>query len=392
MKVLLVADAGAHSGFATVSENIFGRLVTEYGHEVHCLATNFHGDEWPTPLKLYVPNYDNRHDIMGMSRFTELMAKVMPDTIVFIQDPKVVLNALWANPWDPERILLRGMKHPSGLLYKPSILAYLAIDGYNNPKSWDALVDMGVKRIAMTHFGQAVMPEAPVIWHGVDTKVFHPGDKREAKQQLGLDPDHFLILRVDKNSWRKDYPSSWKALRPVLRRYPDIDVHFHCRPTSPVGYDLDGVRWNDEDIRDRVSFTPNLGGFQGIGDDQLATLYRAADLFLSTSWGEGFGLTILEAMASGTPVLAQDCSAITEVVGLGGILVKPAGRMSVPMGQEQCLPDIDKFTYWIEHLYNSRQLREKLGEAAVAQAARFSWDEAAKRFDHQITAAVAAQP
>lgn len=392
MKILLIADAGAHSGFATVSENVFGRLVTDFGHEVHCLATNFHGDEWETPLKLYVPNFDNRHDIMGMSRFAELMGKVMPGAIVFVQDPKVVLNALWANPWDPERVLLRGMKGSGGYLYKPPILAYLAIDGYNNPRSWDALKELGVKRIAMSEHGRTAMPEAPVIWHGVDSKVFRPGDKREAKAQLGLDPDRFLILRVDKNSWRKDYPSSWKALRPVLRRYSDIDVHFHCRPTSPDGYDLDGVRWNDEDIRDRVFFTPNLGGFVGSSQEQLATLYRAADLFLSTSWGEGFGLTLLEAMASGTPVLAQDCSAITEVVGPGGILVKPAGRMFVPMGQEQCLPDIDKFTYWIEHLYNSRKMREALGEAAVAQAARFSWDTAAAMFDTQIKAAIAATP
>lgn len=388
-RILLIADEGCHSGFAQVAEQIFGRLVTEYGHEVHCIAVNWHGDPWETPLKLYVPNFDERHDTMGMSRYVKLVADIMPDAIFFIQDPKVVLNCLAANPWDPQTVLLRGVKS-GDYTYKPPILAYLAIDGYENPRQWDALKELGVKRIAMTHFGQAAMPEAPVIWHGVDTNVFHPGDKREAKKALGLDPDRFLVLRVDKNSWRKDYPSSWKALRPVLRRYSDIDVHFHCRPTAPDGYDINAVIWNDEDIRDRVGFTSQLGGYKGVTQDQLATLYRAADLFLSTSWGEGFGLTILEAMASGTPVLAQDCSAITEVVGPGGILVKPAGRMTVPMGQEQCLPDIDKFTYWIEHLYNSRQLREKLGEAAVAQAARFSWSEAARRTDKELQAAIAA--
>src|ERR1019366_1616498 len=96
-----------------------------------------------------------------------------------------------------------------------------------------------------------------------------------------------------------------------------------------------------------------------------------------------------ESMACGTPVLAQGCSAITEVVGPGGVLVKPRGRMSVPMGQEQCLPDVGKFSYWLEHLYGSRKMRESLGRAAVEQASRFSWDEAAARMNNVIAREVA---
>ena len=154
------------------------------------------------------------------------------------------------------------MQAEDGTRYKPPIIGYLAIDGYENPRQWDVLAER-VTRVAMSHFGQQAMPEAPVIWHGVDTSVFHPGDKAEASGQLGFDPDRFLVLRVDKNTWRKDYPSSWKALRPVLRAHPDIDVHFHCRPVAPDGYDINAVRWNDEDVRDRVTLTADLGGFTG---------------------------------------------------------------------------------------------------------------------------------
>lgn len=391
-RLLVIADAGVHSGFATVTHSIFERLVTQHGHDVSVLAANYRGDYWDTPLRLYRANRDQELDVTGMSRVIDLLAEVMPDAVVFIQDPKVVLNFLAANPWDKERVLVRGIRGSDGNLYKPPpILAYLAVDGYENPRSWDQLVDAGVTRIAMTHHGQAAMPEAPVVWHGVDTDVFHPVDKREAKRALGFDPDRFLVLRVDKNSWRKDYPSSWKALRPVLRQHADIDVHFHCRPNAPDGYDLLGVLHNDEDIRDRATFTPNLGGFTGMPRERMALLYSAADLFLSTSWGEGFGLTLLEAMACGTPVLAQDCSAIPEVVGPGGVLVKPKGRITVPMGQEQCLPDVEKFTYWIEHLYSSQKQREALGRAGAEHAKQFSWDVAASKFNDLIERAVAAQ-
>ena len=385
MKILVIADAGCHSGFATVTHEIGERLVRDFGHDVSVIAINYRGDYWPTNLKLYPAARDVPTDITGMSRYIKILAEVMPDAIMFVNDPAVVMNALLQNPWDTEQVLWRGMKHPSGYTYKPPIIAYMPIDGYENPKSWDVLADR-VTRVAMSHHGQVAMPEAPVIWHGVDTAIFHPRDKRESKRALGFDPDRFLVLRVDKNSIRKDYPSTWKALRPVLRRYPDVDVHFHCRPVTSDGHNLTAGRYNDEDIRDRVTFTPNLGGFAGMTTDQLATLYAAADLFVSTSWGEGFGLTILEAMACGTPVLAQDCSSVTEVVGPGGILVKPKGRISMPMGQEQCLPDVEKFTYWIDHLYHARAMREKLGSAAATQAAQFSWDEAAKRFAALLTA------
>lgn len=387
-KLLVWADAGCHSGFAQVTHNIFERLVRDFGHDVHVLAPNFKGDHWDTNLKLYVPTKDNADDIMGMHRIVELTAQVMPDAIVFINDPKVVMNCLLANPWDVERVLWRGIRGEAGYTYRPPIIGYLAVDGYESPRQWDALAER-VTRVAMSHHGQAAMPEAPVVWHGVDTSVFHPRDRAESKRALGLDPSRFLVLRVDKNTWRKDYPSSWKALRPVLRRHSDIDVHFHCRPTAPDGYDLTAVRFNDEDVRDRVSLTADLGGYTGVSAEQLATLYSAADLFLSTSWGEGFGLTLLEAMACGTPVLAQDCSAIPEVVGPGGILVKPKGRMTVPMGQEQCLPDVEKFSYWIEHLYNSRPMRERLGAAAAEHAKTFSWDYAAKAFDSILTREIA---
>ena len=387
LKILWIGDAGTHSGFGSVTHAIAERLVRDFGHDISVIAVNYRGDHYDTPLKLYPATRDVPTDIMGMSRYITLLAEVMPDAIVFVNDPAVVMNALLSSPWDKEQVLWRGMKASDGTIYRPPILAYMPIDGYDSPRMWDVLTPR-VTRIAMTHFGQVAMPEAPVIWHGVDTSIFRPRDKRESKRALGFDPDRFLILRVDKNSIRKDYPATWKALRSVLRDHDDVDVHFHCQPTAPDGNNLNALIFNDEDIRDRLTFTPSLSGFTGMTTDQLATLYSAADLFVSTSWGEGFGLTILEAMACGTPVLAQDCSAVTEVVGPGGILVKPKGRITSPMGQDQCLPDIEKFTYWIDHLHNARGLREKLGEAAVAQAAKFSWDVAAQKFNDLLEAAI----
>lgn len=378
-RILWIGDAGAPTGFGVVTHNIAERLVRDYGHDVHVLATNYRGDHVDTNLKLYVPTLTNPIDMYGQSRFLELLGKLMPDALVFVNDPAVVLSALLNNVYDPDKVLWRGIVNET-TTYKPPILAYLPIDGYSSPKTWDVLAQR-VTRIAMTKFGQAQMPEAPVIWHGVDTTVFRPRDKRESKRALGFDPDRFLILRADKNSYRKNFPDTWRALRPVLRRHGDIDVHFHCLPAANDGHNLTAFIHNDEDIRDRLTFSPNLTGFTGWGQENLATLYSAADLFVTTSWGEGFGLTILEAMASGTPVVASDHSAITEVVGPGGVLIPPVRPIAVPMGQDQMLPDVEAFSAAIERLYRGPGSRRKLAAKAVAHAQQFSWDEAARRFD-----------
>jgi glycosyltransferase involved in cell wall biosynthesis len=387
--MLLVSDAGVPSGFGQVAQNIGDRLV-DMGWDVHCLAANYRGDYWPTKMKLYPANQIEQKDVYGFSRLVEMLGKVVPDVVVFINDPQVVMRFLLDNKYDAQHVLWAGAEI-GDVTYKPPILAYLPVDGYDSPRSWDIL-SQRVTRIAMTKFGRdTALPEAEVLWHGVDTDLYKPMDKAEAKRMLGYDPDRFLILRVDKNSARKDYPASWKALRPLLQKYPDIDVHFHCLVDSYDGYDLRGVMFNDEDIRDRVNFPPNMTGFSGWSDQTMAVLYAAADLYISTSWGEGFGLGPLQAMACGTPVIAQDCSALTEVVGPGGVLIPPKGRISVPMGQDQCLPDIEAFTREIEHLYLAGGVRRKLAKAAVAQAQRFSWDYTAAGFDRIATESIQQQ-
>jgi D-inositol-3-phosphate glycosyltransferase len=380
-RVLWLGDAGAHTGFAKVTEEIGNRLVRDYGHDIHCLAVNYRGDYWKTDLKLYVPTAKMPMDLYGTSRYVELIAELLPEVIVMVNDPAVILNFLVNNPYDTERVLARHR----------GLLAYLPVDGYNNPPAWEALGTV-MKRVAMSKFGQAAMPGSSMIYHGVDTETFRPIPKKEAKAALGFDPKRFLVLRVDKNSLRKNYADSWRALRPLLRKYSDIDVHLHCLPVEPgEGVNLKAFLSRDEDIRDRVSFSPNLDGFHGWNEEAMATLYSAADLFISTSMGEGFGLTIAEAMACGTPVIAQNVSAITEVVGPGGVLIDPERPFTVPLGQEQMLPNVSAFTQEIEHLYLAAGVRRKLGKAAREHVERsLSWDEAARGFDELITQLAAA--
>jgi glycosyltransferase involved in cell wall biosynthesis len=390
-RILWIGDAGSHTGFARVTHNIGDRLVTDYGHEVSVLAANYLGDWWPTPMHLYIPTKLNRLDVYGQTRIVELLAEVMPEAIVMLNDPLPMLHLLFDNKYDTERLLLQG-----GGLGAP-ILAYLPVDGENYPSPVDILAKV-TQPIAMSRHGLTLFPNAEVVLHGVDTERYHPvsvGDpivtsngrvittKREAKAAFGFDPEGFLILRVDRNSIRKDYPSTWRALVPVMKRHRDITVHFHCQARDD--YDLRTMLTREPEVADRFRFPDQVTSFKGWPEQDLAVLYNAADLFVSTSWAEGFGLTIAEAVASGVPVVAQRVASIPEVVGPAGRLVDPLQPITMPMGHDQRLPDVAAFSEAIERLYQGPGSRRKMGEAGVAHvAATMSWDVAASHFDRLI--------
>jgi glycosyltransferase involved in cell wall biosynthesis len=59
-----------------------------------------------------------------------------------------------------------------------------------------------------------------------------------------------------------------------------------------------------------------------VSDEELASLYRGALLYVQPSVTEGFGLPVLEAMLNGVPVIASDGGALPEVIGAGGVIVK----------------------------------------------------------------------
>jgi len=101
----------------------------------------------------------------------------------------------------------------------------------------------------------------------------------------------------------------------------------------------------------------------GVDDPTLAALYAGAECLLHAAWLEGFGLTALEALAAGTPVVGYRAGAVAEVVGDAGLLA-----------DEQ---DPSALGDALVALLGDEGLRDRLAERAKPRAARFSWDRAA---------------
>ena len=409
-KVLWFSDAGCTTGFGTVTHAIAERLVEDFGHDVHVVATNFRGDSWPcqrpghdhtTPLRLYRPNILVQNDIHGKSRALELIAKLEPDVVVMLNDPQIALGFLFENDqFDPERVLLQ---------YRP-IIYYVPCDGDELPPRWTTVLPKVTNVVAMSKWGQTQYQPSELVYHGVDHELWWPiwekpkvtstgivcNTKNDAKRAFGFDPDGFLVGRVDTNSGRKDYPALVKALWPVMKNHSDVEAHFHCEDEGPgVGVRFGAMLSREAETVDPMRFHfPGLHtSFEGWLQQDMNVLMSAFDIFVSTSRGEGFGLTLAEAAACGIPIVAQNVSAIPEVVGPGGILLEPKDTLTTPAGEETWLPDIPAFTAAIERLYMSKGLRRDLGLAGAAHAKEtFSWDAAAASFDEYITALANVQP
>jgi len=322
-RLLWLGDAGCTTGFGRVSHAIGDRLVRDYGHDIHALAVNYDGDYWPTAMKLYRPNKMVQTDIYGQSRYVELLGEVMPDAVVILNDPYVVLRFLFRNKYDEEMVLAR---------LRP-ILAYMPVDGYDSPVIWSQMPDLVSKTdpikdapppsltpIVMAEHGHTMFPGAPLVYHGVETGTFRPAtprdpivmsngakvaSKTDAKRALGFKPDDFLVLRVDRNSHRKNYSDTWRALVPLMKRYPQMHAWFHCQGEGD-SVELPQVLGREPSVADRFHFPGNFSTRVGWTESDLVTIYNAADVFVSTSWGEGFGLTLAEAAACGVPVVAHN--------------------------------------------------------------------------------------
>jgi glycosyltransferase involved in cell wall biosynthesis len=103
--------------------------------------------------------------------------------------------------------------------------------------------------------------------------------------------------------------------------------------------------------------------FDHPSDDQLHLLYNAASLLVVPSHYEGFGLTAIEGMACGTPVLASDRASLPEVVGEAGVLLPP--------------DDEAAWATALRDLADDRARREQLIAAGLRRAAEFTWERAA---------------
>ena len=187
------------------------------------------------------------------------------------------------------------------------------------------------------------MTSARVIPNGVDVELFAPGDRAEARARLGL-PQTGRILVFAAQGARTNPFKDFETLRGALRRLGEVVV---AVALGEAGEDehLGNVRLCSEPFADRR---------------RVATYLRAADVYVHPTRADNHPLAVLEALASGTPVVASRVGGIPEQV-------TDETSVLVPVGNATALAE------GIESLLGADERRARMGAAAAADArARFS--------------------
>ncbi len=203
-----------------------------------------------------------------------------------------------------------------------------------------------------------------IVAPGVDLSMFQPGDRSEARRNIGYGGER-LLLFVGRLERLKGVDVAIRALALLRdRRHEDVRLLI-LGEDSTDGDDSEEERLKrvavDVGVRDRVDF---IGS---VAHHELPYFYRAADVLVMPSYSESFGLVALEAQACGCPVVASGVSGLRSVVRdeVSGYLIDGHDPATYAERTGRLLAD--------------PELAEQMGRRSSMLAQRFSWSRTADR-------------
>lgn len=197
-----------------------------------------------------------------------------------------------------------------------------------------------------------------LIPEAVDHELFHPGDRAEARGRLaeryGIDQPFALFVS---SLW--PYKNCDGLLRAFALAKPDLAD----RRLVVVGPGRDKTYVGElQALAARLGIAQDVSWVGGVPLQETVDFYRAADVFVYPSHNETFGLTILEAMACGCPVVTSDRSAMPETAGGAAVLADPDDPRSIGQAILRACDNV-----------------EELQAKGLTRASQFTWAQTAKQ-------------
>jgi glycosyltransferase involved in cell wall biosynthesis len=190
-----------------------------------------------------------------------------------------------------------------------------------------------------------------VVYNGIDRTRYKPRDKIRCRKELGLWSDKFILLNIGTENERKNIMTLLRTMKIISKTLKDVIlIRIGKQSETSRKYILENK------LEDSVKYFSKV--------HQIDLFYNAADVFVFPSVYEGFGLVVLEAMASGCPVVTTNESAIPEVTGCAAI------QVSDPFDPEDYYQAIKK-------IYDCGSVRESLVIRGLERSRLFSWKKCA---------------
>ncbi len=228
--------------------------------------------------------------------------------------------------------------------------------GRNSSKA-RIVVSQSMKREFVRHYGDATK-DIIVIPNGVDLQKFNPANRilcrNRVRQKHGISSGDFTLMFAGSYWERKGLRYVIEALSLVPR--PDVKLLIVGSGDEKYYGRLAELK----QVRKRIVFASHR--------NNLGEYYAASDVFVFPTIYEPFGLVIIEAMASGLPVITSRVAGAADVIidGVNGLLITDPG-------------DIKDLAAKIKLLLSNADLRKAIGERARETAEELSWDRVTQK-------------
>lgn len=193
-----------------------------------------------------------------------------------------------------------------------------------------------------------------VVHNGVDTQKFYPGtDGIDKILSVGLDSGKY-ILTVGRLEPRKNHLS-------LINAYSQLDTDM---PLVIIGQRHFGYQ-KIETLINKLGISHKVMFFENVQDFDLPSFYRHAKFFVYPTWAEGFGMPVIEAMASGIPVITSNNTSLFEVAEGASLLISPDDTISLRNAMIE--------------LIDNDSLANDLTERGLKQIDLFKWSLSAEK-------------
>ncbi len=338
--------------------------LASFGHEVYVITSRFKDlskkerldgfDVYRVPVLRKNPNVCGIHEmltyVISASIFSiRFIKKVRPDIIhVFFGIPSGPVAYLMKKIYDIPYVLFLGGRdvprpHPDPPFYRLlyGILMPVIKSIWGNAKSVVACSN-GLRDMALKVFNKV---DINVIPDGVDLDKFRPSDQRK--------DDEIKILAIGRLIQRKGFDCLIKSIPYVLK---------NTRKKFRVEIIGDGpLRLELSNLAERLNVSDKVVFSGTVPYDRLPEKYRQSDIFVLTSYAEGMPLVVLEAIASGLPIVSTNVQGIDELVkdGVNGYLFEPSDSLTL--------------SDYLVKLVENKEIRLKMSEEGLKIIQRYGW-------------------
>lgn len=386
LRIMGLSDYGSTG----ISESLNHQLRHwhDQGHEVWRMVLGFNGwtafaDPEVYPYRerlLRIVGDDNPATRFGQGCLPQAVERIKPDIVIssfdvwmvrYLMQPHLDPVVKQMGHYDAIALDKRTFKHIlyfplDGLVentYLPRGLDEMIL-GADVPVTYSRFAQRGVLRDTGVH-----IPFIPIAH---DPDVYCPGSKVASRVKLNLPTDKFIVGMVGTNQYRKLWGEFFEAAARLARKYDDVVLIPWTTWNIQIcgGFDIEDLVFRNGVDRQTINPKEHIGQFN---DSQMADLYRAMDVCVLTTVGEGAGLPPIRARACGTPALVSDNTSNTEFAADPFELI-PSTLSHLDNGSNiaRFKTDTDVLFERLETLYKNRTMLRDLGAKCAAAMEPYS--------------------